>query len=219
MISKGERPLHALRERGVEYVEVRCMDLDPFEPIGINAPTMRFIDLFLLHCLLAESPPDTPDEIAALARNQLRTAARGREPGLKLERGAIEVPLVEWGAELIAECAPIAKALDAAHGSDVYSVALQAAATSLHKAETLPSARVLDTMVRDFEGSFTGFGRAQSEQVKDTIMRLPFAPQVHARIAALARASMQEQQRIEAADTMPFEIFRQQYLDTKRLGA
>ena len=29
-IERGERPLHALRERGVEYVEVRCMDLDPF---------------------------------------------------------------------------------------------------------------------------------------------------------------------------------------------
>ena len=30
VIRPGERPLHALRERGVEYVEVRLMDLDPF---------------------------------------------------------------------------------------------------------------------------------------------------------------------------------------------
>ncbi len=70
VIFSGERPLHALRERGVEYVEVRCMDLDPFETIGINASTTRFLDVFLLHCLLEPSPPDTPDEIAALARNQ-----------------------------------------------------------------------------------------------------------------------------------------------------
>jgi glutamate--cysteine ligase len=76
VIRPGERPLHALRERGVEYVEVRCMDLDPFEPVGINAATMRFLDVFLLHCLLADSPPDTPEEIAALGRNQHRTAAR-----------------------------------------------------------------------------------------------------------------------------------------------
>ena len=60
VIRSGERPLHALRERGVEYVEVRCMDLDPFVPVGIEAPTMRFIDVFLLHCLLSDSPPDTP---------------------------------------------------------------------------------------------------------------------------------------------------------------
>ena len=40
VIRPGERPLHALRERGVEYVEVRCMDLDPFEPVGIGASTI-----------------------------------------------------------------------------------------------------------------------------------------------------------------------------------
>eukprot|EP01030_Chromulinospumella_sphaerica_P010684 gene10684-10492_t len=39
-VRTGERPLHALRERGVEYVEVRLMDLDPFVPVGITAPTM-----------------------------------------------------------------------------------------------------------------------------------------------------------------------------------
>src|SRR6185295_13278546 len=71
-IRPGERPLHALRERGVEYVEVRCMDLDPFEPLGIRADTMRFLDVFLLHCLATDSAPDSPEEIAALARNQHR---------------------------------------------------------------------------------------------------------------------------------------------------
>ncbi|MDH4191927.1 MAG: glutamate--cysteine ligase, partial [Betaproteobacteria bacterium] len=79
-INHGERTLHALLARGVEYVEVRCMDLDPFIPIGIAAVTMRFLDVFLLHCLLCNSPPETPQEIAAIARNQHRVAARGREP-------------------------------------------------------------------------------------------------------------------------------------------
>jgi glutamate--cysteine ligase len=63
VIQPGERPLHALRERGVEYIEVRLMDLDPFIPVGITMQTMRFLDVFLLHCLLADSPPDTPREI------------------------------------------------------------------------------------------------------------------------------------------------------------
>ncbi len=82
VIYPGERPLHALRERGVEYVEVRLMDLDPFVPVGIAAPTMRFLDVFLLHCLLADSPPDTPrgDRRARRATSSA-TAARGREPG------------------------------------------------------------------------------------------------------------------------------------------
>jgi hypothetical protein len=64
------------------------MDLDPFEPVGINADTMRFIDVFLLHCLLSDSPPDTPEELVRLGNNQHRTAARGREPGLTLDSNA-----------------------------------------------------------------------------------------------------------------------------------
>ncbi|HQQ71717.1 MAG TPA: glutamate--cysteine ligase, partial [Alicycliphilus sp.] len=121
VIKSGERPLHALRERGVEYVEVRCMDLDPFEPVGINAQTMRFLDVFLLHCLLQDSPPDTPAEIAELGHNQHLTAAHGREPGLRLKRGGAEVALTDWARELLAECQPIAEALDRAHASADYS--------------------------------------------------------------------------------------------------
>ena len=117
----GERPLHALRERGVEYVEVRLMDLDPFEVVGINSQTMRFLDVFLLHCLTSPSPDDTPQEIAAVGRNQHAVAERGREPGLTLERGDTPVTLTAWGEALLADMRPIAQALDAAHGSDAYS--------------------------------------------------------------------------------------------------
>ena len=133
VIYPGERPLHALRERGVEYVEVRCMDLDPFVPVGIGAPTMRFLDVFLLHCLLSDSPRDTPHEIAALSRNQDRAAMRGREPGLKLERGDGDVALAEWGRQLVDECEPIATALDAVHGGDAYSEAWRTAHAAVRR--------------------------------------------------------------------------------------
>ncbi len=146
VIFPGERPLHALRERGVEYIEVRCMDLDPFEPVGIATPTMRFIDVFLLHCLLADSPPDTPAEVAALGRNQHRVAARGREPGLLLEQGEHTITLTDWARELLDECVPIAEALDAAQGGEANAAALAAARALLDTPEQLPSARVLQAM-------------------------------------------------------------------------
>src|SRR6185436_4282850 len=123
-IRSGERPLHALRERGVEYVEVRLMDLDPFAPAGITAQTMRLLDVFLLHCLLRESPPDTPEEVSAIARNQERVATRGREPGLRLERGAGDIALADWGRQLLEECAPVAGTLDATIGGGLYGRAL-----------------------------------------------------------------------------------------------
>ena len=131
VIFPGERPLRALRERGVEYVEVRAMDLDPFCAIGITAATIRFLDVFLLHCLLTESPSDTPQEIEAIGRNQRRVAAQGREPGLRLDRNRQTVELREWAGQVLAECEPIAAALDAAHGGSAHGEALSAAIVTL----------------------------------------------------------------------------------------
>ena len=221
VIYQGERPLHALRERGVEYVEVRLMDLDPFVPVGITAATMRFIDVFLLHCLLTDSPPDTPEEIAALARNQHRTAASGRQPGLMLERSGgdgAEVALTDWGLELIEQCAPIAAALDAAQGGARYADAVAAARTSLEQPHTLPSARVLSVLKQDFENSFVKFVRAQSVSTQQTLLALPFTAELQMRFEAMTRESIAEQKKIEAADALPFEIYRQEYVSPARLG-
>ena len=220
VIFPGERPLHALRERGVEYVEVRCMDLNPFMPAGIDAATARFLDVFLLHCLLNDSPPDTPDEIAALARNQHRTAARGREPGLTLERGGREVLLADWGAEILHECGPIAAAMDAATGTgSAYRDAVAAAVTAWSQPDTLPSARVLKALREDHDGSFIRFVRAQSLQVQQAMLALPYPDELHAHFRAQAEQSVEAQKAIEAADTMPFEIYRQAYLAPRRLIA
>jgi glutamate--cysteine ligase len=218
VIFPGERPLHALRERGVEYVEVRCMDLDPFVPVGIEPATMRFIDLFLMHCLLSDSPPDTPQEIAALGRNQHRVAARGREPGLKLERGDSEVGLVAWGEQIVDELEPLADALDTVLGSRHYREAWKGAKSGLAHADGLPSARVLATMDKDFDDSYVRFTRAQSQQTRNTLLGLPWTPAQQRHFEAMARESVLEQRRIEAADTLPFEVYRQEYLAPRRLG-
>src|SRR5690349_928788 len=100
-IKRGERPLHALRARGVEYVEVRLMDLDPFAPIGISPATCRVLDVFLLHCLAEASPDDTPAEVLEVRANQQAIAVRGREPGLKLARNGSEALVADWARETL----------------------------------------------------------------------------------------------------------------------
>jgi glutamate--cysteine ligase len=218
VIFPGERPLHALRERGVEYVEVRLMDLDPFVPVGIKAPTLRFLDVFLLHCLLSDSPPDTPAEIARIGRNQHRTAAFGRQPGLTLERDRGEVPLTQWAGELLDAFVPVAAALDAVHGTTDHADSLRSARSMLKDPSLLPSARVLEVMRRDHAGSFTAFTRAQSLQARQKLLALPFSAAQQARFDALSAASVHEQKEIEARDSMPFELYRQQYISAERLG-
>lgn len=217
VIRQGERPLHALRDRGVEYIEVRLMDLDPFETVGINAQTMRFIDVFLLHCLLSDSPSDTPAEIAEIKHNQHQTAARGREPGVKLMREGGEIALVQWGAEIVDECAPIAAALDVAYGGSHYRDALAAASIGLADAATLPSARVLAAMTQDFDNSFVKFVRAQSLKTRDLLQALPLTDEQLARFTAQSEQSVEAQKRIEASDSMAFEDYRQQYVSPDHL--
>ena len=219
VIRQGERPLHALRERGVEYVEVRCMDLDPFEPIGIAAPTLRFLDVFLLHCLSQPSAPDSPDEVAALGANQHRSAARGREPGLRLQRGGAEVDLREWGAEIVEQCAPLAAQLDAQHGGHAHADALAMARERLADPDLTPSARVLAAMKSDFGDSHVAFIRAQSEQTRQRLLALPWSDAQSERYAQMAAESIATQRRIEAADTVDFETYRQQYLAPQSLCA
>ena len=217
-IRPGERPLHALRERGVEYVEVRLMDLDPLAPVGITAPVMRFLDVFLLHCLLTDSPPDTPEDIACESRNQETVAQRGREPGLKLGCFPGNLGLREWGEKLLAECAPIAAAVDGALGGNAYREAHEAQLRVLRDPMLVPSARVLVEMQRSHQGSYIDFICALSRKHRAMLMAKELPREEEERFAHLAAESHDKQKQIEAGDSLPFEEYRKKYLAVERLG-
>jgi glutamate--cysteine ligase len=218
-IKPGERPLHALRERGVEYVEVRLMDLDPFTPVGITARTMRFLDILLLHCLLEDSPPDTPQELEAVARNKLRGAQEGRKPGLRLERRGDAVTLAEWGKEVLDACEPIAAELDATRGGAGYRDALEFSKKLLGDAQTTPSARVLHAMARNHGNSHVRFTLAESLAHRASLVGIPLQAEVEERFAKLTRESIEKQRKIEASDRIDFETYRQRYLNPELLQA
>ena len=73
-------------------------------------------------------------------------------------------------------------------------------------------------MARDFDSSYVAFTRAQSEQTRNRLLALPFPAELQAKYAALSKASVEVQMSIEANDSLPFEIYRQQYLSVERLG-
>jgi glutamate--cysteine ligase len=214
----GERQLHALRSRGIEYVEVRVLDADAYEPIGIAAQTARFVDVFLLHCLLAPSPPDLPEEIRACARNDQEVAARGRDPLLCLQDGGRRVSLRDWGAQVLDQCAPVAAALDAALGGHAHQIALADAMDAFSDPELLPSARVLRDVRENHGGSFAAFARVRSFVHRERLQHAALPAETAARLALQAEASLEAQRRLERDSTGPFEPFRQQYLSPASLG-
>jgi glutamate--cysteine ligase len=97
----GERPTAALRRGGIEYVEIRSLDINVADPAGVNQNTMRFIEAFLIYCLLDESPPFDAASYEETLQNQSLTAKRGREPGLALQRNGKPVGLLDWAGEIV----------------------------------------------------------------------------------------------------------------------
>lgn len=142
----GERPIQALMARGIQYVEVRCLDINPFMPLGIDVQEARFLDAFLLYCALNDSPLFENNECGNATSNFLSVVKEGRRPGLQLQRRGQAVDMKEWAAELLEGIAPLAALLDQSHGSDEHSKALDAQLAKVKDSSLTPSAQVLATM-------------------------------------------------------------------------
>ncbi len=97
----GESPSAALRRGGVEYVEVRALDVSAFDPVGVNQTKLRFLEAFVALCLLSSGPPIEPGEQAGIDDNYLKVSRRGREPGLNLAREGRQLPLASWAREIL----------------------------------------------------------------------------------------------------------------------
>jgi glutamate--cysteine ligase len=206
-----ERPLTALRRRGVEYVEVRCLDLNPFLPVGIDEMQIRFIDTFLLYCLLADSPADSEKESALMSANQLTIVERGREPGLVLNRTSGPVSREAWSREVLEGCRPLAELLDRARGGDAYIHAWEEQCRKVDDPELTPSAQVLAIM-RTQSLPFFRFALNQSIAHKGYFDAHRLRDQQFDQCRQQADASLEAQRQIEAADVVDFDTYLANYL-------
>ncbi|HLT03686.1 MAG TPA: glutamate--cysteine ligase [Pseudomonas sp.] len=203
----GERPLQALLARGVQYVEVRCLDIDPFLPLGIDLREALFLDTFLLYCALRDSPLLVDGECGRCTGNFVKTATEGRRPGLLLQnQNGQPVELRQWAGELLDAMAPVAALLDQARGGQEHAQALRAQRDKVEDVELTPSARVLASL-RERGESFTAFAQRLSHEHARRFLAAPLSAQERAQFEALARESLEAQQRIEAEDEGDFETF------------
>ncbi len=208
----GERPTKALRRGGVEYVEVRALDVSAFDPVGVNQNKLRFLEAFLALCLLRDSEPIGRGEQEALDENHLRVARRGREPALRLSREGREFPMAEWARELLDSMQGLCEMLDHGELARPYAAALEQQRAKIEDVERTPSARLLAEM-RQSGDSFFHLARRMSKMHKDYFLDLyPPNERRLAEFAAAARESHEEQVRIEAADKTDFDTYLARYL-------
>ena len=202
----GERPLAALNERGVEYVEVRCLDLDPFLPAGIDARTSRFMDTFLLACLLRDSPPDSPEESARIQANQSAVVDRGREPKLELDDGNGTLSSVAWASRILDDCQVVADLIDEVTGDGHAGEAVDAQRAKVARPERTPSARILKR-IREAETSYRLFALTQSASHRAYFREDSLPRDRIAFFDQLSRESSAEQARREASEHGAFDEY------------
>lgn len=206
----GERPLDLLRESGIQYIEVRILDLNPFLPNGIDAEQIRFLDAFLIYCLLSPSPECTQESYAEIEHNLAAVVNEGRAPGLMLARDGKPVAFSEWASELMVDITHAATLLNDVHNTDAYTAACAAQQAKIADPELTPSARLLAAM-RESGRAFCSFTMAQSAATNAHFRAQQLAPERLREFQEASRLSVAKQAEIEASDTIDFDEFLRQF--------
>ncbi len=201
-----EKPTLALKRRGVEYVEMRSLDLDIFNPIGIDESNARFIEAFLLSCLLQESPEYTDQEQHINNVNQLYVAHLGRKPGLEINKNDQQIPLQTWAEEILHSVQPICEILDQGYKEKPYSQALKKQMDVVQNPALTPSAKILKGM-REKQQPFGSFGLETSALHQQYFNQKKLDNVKTQKFDEMVMASHLKQQQIEADDTLSFDDF------------
>ncbi len=205
----GEQPTAALRREGIEYVEIRSLDISPFDPSGINQNTMRFIEAFLVYCLLEDSPFVDEASLGEISANHAATARHGRDPELRLLRDGESVRLQDWAADILTNVAAVAEVIEAGGRSYVDSVQLMR--QLVDDPASTPSARVLSDL-EETRSSFFEYALALAENYSRYFASI--APLDEARKAVLEKEafdSLRRQREIEEADAISLDEYLQRY--------
>jgi len=205
-----EKPSLALKRRGVRYVELRSLDVNVFEPLGINQQQVNFLETFLIFCLFQESPPIDSLERQEIDINQSSSAHRGREPNLKLQRNGKDILLSTWLIELLDNMLPVAEMLDTLTDNNNYANALRAQKEVAKDPDRTPSAIILAEMRNNGE-SFYPFTMRYSQSHSRHFENISLTAELRSFFKDHAKLSLQKQTDIEANDKESFDRFLENY--------
>ncbi len=208
----NEKPSIALKKRGIAYVELRSLDVNAFDPHGINSDQLYFLEVFMLFCLLQESPVLTQSEINAIDENLLLVAHKGRQPNLELSRGDEKITLQEWASELCHNMKPVACLLDRANYCENYFSSVKSQFAAVYDPDLTPSARMLAEM-RERDEGFYHHAKRMSEHHYHYYKNHLLAESKVNFFKKSAAESIHRQQQIEAEDSISFDQYLTEYFD------
>jgi glutamate--cysteine ligase len=206
--ASSSRPLVALEHGGVEYVEVRTLDLSAADPVGMNQQQLRFIEALLIDCLLSDSPPISAAEQAEIDTRDLRVAREGRRPGLTVPVAGQERSLASAGLQVLERVGAVAELLDA--DAEGYVAAVEAAREALRDPSRTPSAALLSALKTE-RASFFEYSLALAKSHTAYFRDFALAPEREKVLEEMARRSLDEADALARNDRRPFEVYLQDY--------
>ncbi len=212
VVSSGEKPIRALQDRGVEYVEVRNMDINPYLPVGLDAQQARFLDTFLIFCLLLDNDEITDSECEQIKENHHRVVWQGRDPELKLITDSGEQSMLTMAAELLEQMLPVAELLDREQDRSCHIKSVVNQRQKLEDANLTPSGQMLSQMQQQ-QLSYDEFILQHSTQHHQRLKAEGLPDYRRQELMEQARQSLQEQRHIEQQPQLPFDEFLKQYFD------
>ena len=208
--NSGEIPLGALHERGVEYIEVRCIDVNPYLPLGIDADQVRFLDCFLLYSLFQPSPLCNDDDRQRINDNLKKVVNEGRKPKLQLQNSHGPINLSDWAGTILDGIHEIAVTMDKAHGGNDYQRVVAQQRDKISDPELTPSAKILHDMQTQGK-PFFHFAMDLTQQHADHFKNNPLSTEQQQYFEQQRLASLKKQQQIEDNDSESFSEYLANY--------
>ncbi len=203
---KGENFLTALSSEGVEYIEVRLLDVNPYLPLGIDAEEIHFLDSFLLFCLLEDSPPHHESLCASVQENVIKTVYEGRNDQLTLDDNGQTRLFKDWAKELLDSISEVASVLDQTSSTNDYSLSVAAQQSKTDNPENTPSARVLQDMKSE-SIPFFRFAMNQAIKHKASFLANPLDETASSNFESMSKQSVIDQRLVEQSDEISFEDY------------
>ncbi len=201
----GERPIQSLKRGGIEYIEVRCLDLNPFFEVGIDETQIHFLNSFLLYCLLKESPSSDENEHHEIQENIKAVVEEGRKPGLELHQNSELISISNWANEILSESKKVGQFLDQAYGSSFHEKSVDEQLEKVANSALTPSAKILEVM-KEKSIPYFPFAMGESKNIRDAFKndlnkeKMDFFKKV-------ALESNEKRAEIESSDSMTFEEY------------
>lgn len=195
LLKKDLSPLHCLKDQGIAYLEIRTVDISPFEVDGFRLNQLYFLHTFLLYCLFKESPPMQRSEHKIIRHNQNLVAMQGRDPHLQLEKEGGTLAFRDAAAQILDEMQEVAQLLDKAHATEAYTQGLYEQRQKLENPSLLPSEMTLEA-VKGESGGYLELGKRLARAHKAHFDREDLPMEQLKEFAHTAALSLAEQEKL-----------------------